>query len=171
VVVEAGKNYAISSTSPGYTFASTSVTTSKNDSGKEKTIGLELFTPVEGAEFVLRNIYFGFDKSDLRHKSVEELDKLVKIMKENPGLKIELGGHTDRRGPSSYNMSLSRKRAEIAKKYLIKHGISANRISTKGYGETRPEISGQEIDNMGTKRAKEAAHQKNRRTIVTVKSK
>lgn len=171
VVVEAGRDYAISSTASGYTIASTSISTSKNNAGQEKKISLELFPPVEGAEFVLRNIYFGFDKSDLRHKSVEELDKLVKIMKENPDLKIELGGHTDRRGPGSYNMALSRKRAEIAKIYLVEHGISVDRISTKGYGENKPEVSGAEINNMKTKRAKEGAHQKNRRTIVTVTSK
>jgi outer membrane protein OmpA-like peptidoglycan-associated protein len=171
LVVEAGKEYAISSTATGYTIASTSVTTSKKDAGGEKTVTLELFPPLEGSEFVLRNIYFGFDKSNLRHKSVEELDKLVKIMKENPGLKIELGGHTDRRGPDSYNMVLSNKRAKIAKQYLIDHGISSDRIIAKGYGETNPEVSGPEINDLKTKRAKEDAHQKNRRTIVTVISK
>lgn len=171
VVVEAGRSYAITSTASGYTIASKNIATTNKDAGKELTVDLELYPPVEGSEFVLRNIYFGFDKSDLRHKSVEELDKLVKIMNENPGLKIELGGHTDRRGPDGYNMVLSKKRAEIAKKYLVDHGISADRISTKGYGETKPEISGAAINQLKTKREKEDAHQRNRRTVVTVTSK
>lgn len=171
VVVEAGKSYAISSTATGYTIASKNISTTNKDSGKELTVDLELFPPVAGTEFVLRNIYFGFDRSDLRHKSVEELDKLVKIMNENPTLKIELGGHTDRRGPDGYNMALSKKRAEITKKYLVDHGISADRVSTKGYGETKPEVSGEAINQLKTKREKEDAHQRNRRTVVTVISK
>ena len=171
IVVESGRDYAISSTLSGYTIASKTISTTKDDSGKEIKVDLELFPPTTGKEFVLRNIYFGFDKSDLRHKSVEELDKLVKIMKENPSLKIELGGHTDRRGSDSYNLILSRKRAEVAKKYLIDHGISADRITTKGYGETRPEVTGEEINRLKTKREKEDAHQRNRRTVVTVTSK
>jgi len=168
IVVEAGRSYAISSTLKGYTIASKTVSTTKDDSGKEITVNLELFPPETGKEFVLRNIYFGFDKSDLRHKSVEELDKLVKILKDNPGLRIQLAGHTDRRGSDSYNLILSRKRAEVAKKYLIEHGISADRIETKGYGESDPEVDGATINNLNTKREKEDAHQRNRRTIVKV---
>ena len=65
VVVEAGRDYGISSTAAGYTIASLSITTSKSDIGKEKVINLKLFPPSEGTEFVLRNIYFGFD---MRHR-------------------------------------------------------------------------------------------------------
>ena len=170
-VVEGGKEYAISTTMSGYTIASKRIVTKKSDAGTELKADLQLFPPVEGGEFVLRNIYFGFDKFDLRHKSVEELDKLVKIMNENPTLKIELGGHTDRRGPAAYNQILSQRRAKVAKTYLVKKNISASRVSTKGYGETKPEISGSVINALGTKREKEDAHQQNRRTIVTITSK
>jgi outer membrane protein OmpA-like peptidoglycan-associated protein len=92
-------------------------------------------------------------------------------MKEHPSLVIELGGHTDRRGSNEYNKILSQKRAEVAKKYLVDHGVDASRIKTKGYGEDKPEVSGTEINAMKTKREKENAHQKNRRTIVTIISK
>ncbi|MGV6860410.1 MAG: OmpA family protein [Putridiphycobacter sp.] len=171
VALKAGNNYAITSTMTGYTIASKSVTTSKKDAGKELKEDFKLYPPTVGGEFVLRNIYFDFDKSNLRHKSVEELDRLVKIMQEHPSLVIELGGHTDRRGSASYNQGLSERRAEIAKKYLVDHGISADRIKTKGYGETKPEVSGAEINALPTKREKEDAHQRNRRTVVTVLSK
>lgn len=167
-VVEAGKEYAISTSLSGYTIASQRVKTNKLDSGTEMEVNLELFPPVSGGEFVLRNIYFGFDKLDLRDESVEELDKLVKIMNENPTLKIELGGNTDRRGPSAYNMKLSQSRADVAKDYLVRKNIDANRVSAKGYGETNPEISGEVINSLSNFKEKEEAHQKNRRTIVTI---
>jgi outer membrane protein OmpA-like peptidoglycan-associated protein len=170
VIVKADRSYAISSTAKGYTIDSKTISTTQNDIGKELIVDVKLFPPVEGAEFVLRNIYFGFDKSDLRNKSVEELDKLVKIMNENPSLKIELGGYTDRRGPKEYNLVLSRKRAEIAKKYLLNHGVLESRVLTKGYGETKPLIKGDAINKLITKREKEDAHQQNRRTVVTVVS-
>jgi outer membrane protein OmpA-like peptidoglycan-associated protein/tetratricopeptide (TPR) repeat protein len=170
-VVPAGVTYAISSTKTGYTIASKTIAVDKKAEGSEIKTDLELYPPVAGGEFVLRNIYFSFDKDDLRHVSIEELDKLVTIMKENPSLVIELGGHTDRRGPESYNQSLSERRAKIAKDYLVKHGISKDRIQTKGYGESKPEVSGETINNMETKREKEQAHQQNRRTVVTIISK
>jgi len=169
-VVPTGHSYAITSTAKGYTIASETMQIKKTDVGKELNTTMKLYPPAKGDEFVLRNIYFAFDKFDLRHKSVEELDKLVKIMNENPNLKIELGGHTDRRGPSSYNLVLSRKRANIAKEYLVKHNIKADRIQTKGYGETKPEISGATINAIKSFRGKEDAHAKNRRTIVTITS-
>lgn len=128
----------------------------------------ELFPPATGGSFTLRNIYFDFDESGLRHKSVDELDKLVKIMKENPSIVIELGGHTDRRGTDEYNIKLSQERAEIAKKYLVSKGIEASRIKTKGYGESQPEVSGDLISSMKTHQEKEEAHQQNRRTVVTI---
>jgi outer membrane protein OmpA-like peptidoglycan-associated protein/tetratricopeptide (TPR) repeat protein len=170
-VVEAGNEYAISTSLLGYTIASKRIKTDKLDSGAEIESNLELYPPVEGGEFVLRNIYFGFDKLDLIDQSVEELDKLVIILNENPSLKIELGGHTDRRGPSGYNLKLSQRRANIAKDYLIRKKIDANRVLAKGYGETRPEVSGETINNLGDFKEKEEAHQQNRRTIVTIISK
>ena len=171
VAVKAGNDYAVTASKEQYTISSATVNTTKKDAGKEFKEDFKLYTPVPGDEFVLRNIYFDFDKYNLKHKSVEELDRLVKIMKEHPSLVIELGGHTDRRGSEQYNQSLSEKRAKVAKQYLVDHGVDASRIKTKGYGESKPEISGAEINAMKTKREKEDAHQKNRRTIVTIISK
>ena len=89
-------------------------------------------------------------------------------MKDHPTMIIELGGHTDTRGDASYNKVLSEKRAQVAKDYLVKNGIDASRIQTKGYGETSPEISDAEIKKISGFKAKNSAHQKNRRTIVKV---
>lgn len=168
VQLDPNKNYAITVSGKPYTIASKILNTTKKDAGITKTIDFQLYKPTANASFTLKNIYFDFDESKLRHSSVLELDKLVQIMKDHPTMVIELGGHTDRRGSDEYNMILSKKRAEVAKAYLVSKGIDASRIQTKGYGESQPEISGEEINNMRTKKEKEAAHQENRRTVIRI---
>ncbi len=107
----------------------------------------------------LENIYYDFDKSNIRVEAAIELDKLVKIMKENPTIWIELGSHTDSRGNDQYNLALSQRRADAAVKYIIDRGITLNRIFAKGYGASQ-------LLNDCKKGANctEAEHQLNRRT-------
>jgi len=88
-------------------------------------------------EIVLKDIYYDFDKANIRPDAAKELDKLVKIMQDNPTIWIELGSHTDSRGSDVYNQWLSQKRANSAVQYIIDRGIGKNRITAKGYGETR----------------------------------
>lgn len=85
----------------------------------------------------LENIYYDFDHWNIRADASVELDKLVKIMKDNPTIWIELSSHTDSRGKGAYNLSLSQKRAESVVQYVISRGINKNRIEAKGYGETK----------------------------------
>lgn len=85
----------------------------------------------------IENIYYDFDKWNIRADAAVELDKLVKIMTDNPTIWIELGSHTDSRGKDKYNLDLSQKRAESAVQYIISRGINKNRITAKGYGETQ----------------------------------
>ena len=85
----------------------------------------------------IENIYYDFDKSFIRKDAAIELDKIVKVMQENPTIWIELGSHTDSRGIDSYNLKLSQARAEAAVNYIISRGIAKERIAAKGYGETR----------------------------------
>lgn len=85
----------------------------------------------------IENIYYDFDKWNIRADAAVELDKLVKIMTDNPTIWIELGSHTDSRGKDNYNLTLSQKRAESAVQYIISRGINKNRIAAKGYGETQ----------------------------------
>jgi outer membrane protein OmpA-like peptidoglycan-associated protein len=87
--------------------------------------------------FVLENIFYDFDKWNILPESEIELNKLVKILNDNPTWKVELGSHTDARGSDSYNMILSKKRSDSAVKYIIDHGIVKDRIIAKGYGETQ----------------------------------
>ncbi|MEO9533014.1 MAG: OmpA family protein [Crocinitomicaceae bacterium] len=168
VVLPAGETYAFTVSKESYTIASESVVTTKKDANTEIKVNFELFPPIAGGEFTLRNIYFDFDKADLRDISVTELNNLVTVMKSHPTIIVELGGHTDTRGDAVYNQMLSEQRAKVAREYLIKKGIDASRIQVKGYGENSPEITDAEISKLRGWKAKNAAHQKNRRTIVKV---
>lgn len=85
----------------------------------------------------IENIYYDFDKWNIRPDAAEELDKLVKILKDNPTIWIELGSHTDSRGKDAYNLNLSQKRAESAVEYIVSRGIDSSRITARGYGETQ----------------------------------
>ncbi|MDX1349289.1 MAG: OmpA family protein [Putridiphycobacter sp.] len=168
MVVETGRNYAITSTKAGYTLASENLVLRSEDEGKDYVVDFSMQRLEEGAEFVLRNIYFDFDKSTLRHESVDELNRLVKIMEENPTLRIELTGHTDSRGVTWYNNALSKRRSKVARDYLVSKGIASNRIETKGMGAKQLEVSDEAIENFATVREKEEGHQRNRRTVVKV---
>lgn len=88
--------------------------------------------------FVLENIYYNFNKYDIREDAARELDKLVQLLTDNPEIKIELGSHTDSIDDRDYNLQLSQRRAESAVRYLVQHGIAPDRLVAKGYGEDRP---------------------------------
>lgn len=112
---------------------------------------------------VLENIYYDFDKWDIRPDAAIELDKLVQFLKDNPSVEIELRSHTDSRGEDSYNMILSKRRAESAVDYIIKQGIAANRITARYFGET------QLLNHCGNGVfCPEELHQQNRRTEIKV---
>ena len=104
-------------------------------------------------------IYYNFDKYDIRDDAKVELDKIVKVMTDNPEVKIELGSHTDCRGSSSYNMRLSKKRAKSAADYISSRITNPSRITSKGYGESKLVND----CNCSSKCSKED-HQVNRRT-------
>jgi peptidoglycan-associated lipoprotein len=123
------------------------------------TQNLHLEAIVVNKAIKLENIYYDFDKWNIRPDAAVELDKLVKIMADNPTIWIELGSHTDSRGKDGYNLNLSQKRAESAVDYIISRGIDKNRITAKGYGET------QLLNKCSNGVAcSEEAHQLNRRT-------
>jgi outer membrane protein OmpA-like peptidoglycan-associated protein len=103
-------------------------------------------------------IYYNFDKFDIREDAKVELDKIVKIMNENPEVKIELGSHTDCRGSWSYNSRLSKKRAKSAADYIAERIINSERIVSKGYGES------QSVSDCNCRACSKEEHQLNRRT-------
>jgi peptidoglycan-associated lipoprotein len=110
--------------------------------------------------FQVENIYYNFNKWDIRDDAAKELDKLVQLLIDNPEIKIELGSHTDSIDDNSYNLQLSQRRAESAVRYIVQHGIAPDRIVAKGYGEERPIARNTNPD--GTDNP--VGRQKNRRT-------
>lgn len=109
-------------------------------------------------------IYFDYRRWNIRPDAAIELDKIVKIMKDNPEIKVALGSHTDARGKNAENLSLSEKRAQSSVNYIISQGIDRSRINGKGFGETKLKISNKEIEAKVSWEEKEKLHQLNRRT-------
>ena len=107
----------------------------------------------------LNNIYYDYDDYKILPDAEKDLEKLLDLMIEYPEMVIELSSHTDSRGSKKYNMKLSQKRAEAAKKWLVENGIDANRIIAKGYGESR--ILNRCVDGV---QCSEEEHRFNRRT-------
>jgi OOP family OmpA-OmpF porin len=105
-----------------------------------KEIHKDLYlVPIEIGQIVrLNNVFFDFDKWDLRAESFVELDRVVKLLNENPTIEIEMSAHTDSRGSDEYNFKLSDNRAKSVMEYIISKGISPTRITSQGYGETKP---------------------------------
>lgn len=114
--------------------------------------------------FSIENIYYDFDKYKIRDDAKPELDKLVRIMNENP-VNVELGSHTDSRGSFAYNDKLSQNRAESAVKYIVNSGIDKTRIAAKGYGERN--LINKCFDGI---KCSSAEHQANRRTEFKITS-
>ena len=92
------------------------------------------------APVLVENVFYEFDRADLTPASTESLDRLVKLLNENPNVTIELSSHCDFRGNDRYNLNLSQRRAESVVRYLIEHGIAKDRLSPVGYGETQPKV-------------------------------
>jgi len=130
-------NYQVLAEKTNFNSDGKSVTTSGLNTTEVLKQDLYLDPIVINKSIRLENIYYDFDKWNIRPDAAVELDKLVKIMTDNPTIWIELGSHTDSRGKDAYNLSLSQKRVQFAMAYIISKGINKNRITAKGYGETQ----------------------------------
>jgi len=145
IVLPAGKHYGYRASAQGFLSVNENLeleTLANYDEFKK-----DLFlVPIElGESIQLKNVFFELGKSDLRSESYPELDRLAKILVDNPKMEIELSGHTDYKGSVSDNLALSQKRVESVKAYLVSKGVAAVRISGKGYGGTKP-ISTSAVD-------------------------
>lgn len=129
-------------------------------------VGLDI-----GKIIQINPIYFDLNKYNIRPDAAIELDKIVKVMKEYPGMTIELGSHTDCRSSAAYNLALSDKRAKASANYIISKGIAKGRIIGKGYGETKL-INKCECEGKRVVPCTEEEHQANRRTeFIIIKMK
>lgn len=138
ITLPVGKDYAFNVNRRGYLFYSDnySLKDKSPDSTYEKNIPLQ---PIEvNATVVLKNIFFDFNKFDLKNESQVELDKVVQLLRDNPSLKIQIEGHTDNIGNAADNLKLSENRAKAVVTYLVSKGILINRLTAKGFGATKP---------------------------------
>jgi outer membrane protein OmpA-like peptidoglycan-associated protein len=124
---------------------------------------LELEKVKKGVAIKVENIYYDLDKWNIRPDAARELDKLVKILLDNPTMQIELSSHTDCRATAEYNRQLSTKRAEAAVKYIIGRGVNKNRLVAAGYGESRL-VNKCACEGDVKSNCSDAEHQDNRRT-------
>ncbi|HEY8401563.1 MAG TPA: OmpA family protein [Cytophagaceae bacterium] len=139
--------YQVSASKDGYGFNSQNVLVpGMGPQEVELVHNLNLKKLEVGNIFILRNIYFDFDRATLKPESIAELKKLEKLLKENPGMKVEIAGHTDSKGSNEYNKILSQRRAEAVVKYLVNSGIERDRLTAKGYGEEKPLASNDDED-------------------------
>lgn len=160
-----GEDYTIEASKKGFYPASQKIHPEKGTSSTNINTNLQMtMEPLAiGKTFVIRNIYYDLNRATIRKDAMEEMDRLVEFMKDNPGVKIELSAHTDSRGPDDYNLRLSEARAVSAVVYLRLHGIAVNRMVAKGYGETRLlNKCGNGVD------CSEEEHQFNRRTEIKI---
>lgn len=138
IVLTQGAEYALYVNKKGYLFKSLNFNYSSLNDFEPIVLDINLERATEGTTAILTNIFFDVDKYDLHQRSVTELQKILRFLKENSAVKVEISGHTDNSGSVSYNNSLSERRAESVYNYLISHGVEANRLISRGYGSAKP---------------------------------
>jgi outer membrane protein OmpA-like peptidoglycan-associated protein len=132
------KSYLVEISKDGFVSKSFPITVTKGDEFIVEAKLDPIDVVVTDTEFIFNPIYFEFDKSDITTSGAAELDKLVYIMSQNSKLVIFVRSHTDSRGNDNYNLKLSERRAKSTVQYIISKGISSDKISGKGFGETEP---------------------------------
>ena len=165
----AAASYSLVADRPGYFTARNSLSTIGRKPAQDALpdpmndikvpVTLTLTKIVKNKAIVVDNIFYDYDKADIRPDAALELDKLVETLNDNPKITIELSSHTDARGKDAYNLALSQRRAESAVAYIVSKGVDKARITAKGYGETRPVLKDAKT---------EEEYQRNRRTEFKV---
>lgn len=139
-----GVKYVMKAGAPGYLNVKQEF---ESDIAEEDAeYGIDFILAAINKPQVVENIFYDFDKATLRPESKEALDELVTMLNENPHITIEMGSHTDRKGSDEYNQALSERRAQSVIDYLVAAGISEDRLSPKGYGETVPKTVTKKIN-------------------------
>lgn len=158
------KDYKINVQNPGYFGDSRKLNTQGVKFSKEyaKANGQNydfVIKRIPKEEIKIDNIYYDYDSYNLREESKPSLDKLVKLLEDTPGALVQINSHTDERGKFDYNLALSENRAKSVVEYLISKGISAGRLSSKGFSSSQPVVKNAKTED---------EHQMNRRTTFQV---
>jgi len=160
ISLKSGGNYGIAVKADGYLFHSENFDIPSGSAYNLVNKTIELKNIKVGSKIALRNIFFDTGKSEIKTESNAELERLVKLLKDVPSLKIELSGHTDNTGSASGNKKLSQARSSAVVTYLSSKGISKSRLTAVGYGDTKP---------IATNSTNEG-RQQNRRTEFEIKA-
>ncbi|MCK9343528.1 MAG: OmpA family protein, partial [Massilibacteroides sp.] len=136
--LERNINYVMMASAKGFLNQNFELTTAPEE--KSETYFVDFYLSPINRPVVIDHIYYDFDKATLRPESKEALDKMVKTLQDNPSITIELRAHTDRKGSDAYNIRLAQRRAQSVVDYLIKSGISKDRLEAKGYGKRMPKV-------------------------------
>ena len=137
-VLKPGVDYVFLATCRGYLNHKEELSV-KPTTDSEETV-LQFALASIGVPVMIDNIFYDYDKAILRPEAVQSLNELVMLLNENPNVTIELSAHCDYHGSQAYNIGLSQRRAESVVKYLIEHGIAADRLTPKGYGKEKPKV-------------------------------
>ncbi|MCH2044734.1 MAG: OmpA family protein [Saprospiraceae bacterium] len=165
--LDTGKVYTVEASKTNYfkqskTLSTKGIVLTEEEPEKVLEIQLELDQIYKGREIVLEGIYYDYDSDKIREDAAVILDSLVNILTKNPDLAIQLSSHTDCRGKDSYNQDLSQRRAESAVRYLTQKGVLSDRLSARGYGESKL------AEDCRCSQCSEEEHQANRRTTFMV---
>ncbi|MBC7389029.1 MAG: OmpA family protein [Opitutaceae bacterium] len=138
IQVEKGKNYSMQFEADNMLFVSENVNLNDPQAIFDDKKVFNLKPIKKGNSIVLNNIFFDYNKYDLKKESLPELDKLTEFLINNPKIQIQVNGFTDSIGDDLYNLRLSKKRANEVRSYLIAKGISKSNMKIDGYGEKKP---------------------------------
>ncbi|MFT4662168.1 MAG: outer membrane protein OmpA-like peptidoglycan-associated protein, partial [Patiriisocius sp.] len=163
LALQPDRDYRVDVSNDDYKVASREFRTSEDENVRDLDVAVSMFANEKVEGLALGNIYYDFDKSDIRSDAKVVLDELVTLMSDNPEVKIDMSSHTDSRGSNAYNMALSDRRENSAMNYLISAGIDASRLSTSHHGE-------EQLVNICANNVKcaENEHQLNRRTSIII---
>jgi peptidoglycan-associated lipoprotein len=148
--VELARNvsYVMMASAPGFLNQNFELRTIAEE--KSETYIVDFFLSPLNRPVLVENIFYGFNQATLRPESKEALDLMIKILNENPHVKLEFGSHTDRVGSVAYNEALAQRRAQSVVDYLIASGIPSERLQAKGYGKNQPKIVDKKLAELHT---------------------
>lgn len=138
IPVKEGVDYLFLATCKGYLNYATQLHADTLD--YEYTYELDFPLPSLSTPVLVRNVFYAFDSADLTAASSDALDRLGRLLLDNPNITIELASHCDYRGPDTYNLDLSQRRAERVVQYLVDYGVEPARLTARGYGARQPKV-------------------------------
>ncbi|GAC1707820.1 MAG: hypothetical protein NVS9B7_21850 [Flavisolibacter sp.] len=163
MVLPFDKNYSIRAKADKFFAISENLNLDSLVKAGYKEIHKDLYlVPIEIGQVVrLNNVFFDFDKSNLRPESFVELDRVVSLLNENAAIEIEMSAHTDNKGSDDYNFKLSDNRARSVMDYILSKGIAPSKIVSHGYGKTKPVVPNDSDENRQLNRRVEFKIMKN----------